>query len=319
MVATSKKTTTEKETSWLDAIEVPDPLPATLGERKALVLGAIPTIPKLNEAKVKTKAGGQYSFKFVSHDQVAHIARPLLARFGINYSATTTIDDAAGRRFVTLLSTLSAADNKEDREEGRWMLPLPDGITPQEMGAILSYLTKYSLQKTFLMDAGDEDLDSSAFADAGGGLPDRKRSSKPSEPSTPPAEVSLQTKKHSLSFAIPEGVWPKIAALWHDHGTVSEKQLKRLYAIAHKKGGEGSWTGDEVNAVVEFHLGAAPSAMPFGKPYDAVVATFEKFGPTRDTESQLDGAIGATDEEPPADEGYPGPGVEDDEQDDIPF
>lgn len=322
MTGTSKKTTTKKTeteteaTSWLDAIEVPDPLPESLGERKALVLGAIPTIPKLHEAKVKTKAGGGYSFKFVSHDQVAQIARPLFAKFGINYHATTSIEEIAGRRFVTLHATLSASNNHEDRERGDWMLPLPDGITPQEMGAILSYLTKYALQKTFLMDAGEEDLDSSAFGETGGGLPDRKRSSKPKD-STPPVEVSIQSKDiHPLAFGIPEGVWPKIAGLWHEHGTISEKQGRRLYALA----GANEWSGDEMKTVLDHHLGVSIDAIAFGEPYDAIVATFQKFKPTRTAETQLDGAVASedtTNDEPPDDDGYPAP--PETEQDDIPF
>jgi len=319
MATASKKTKaeeTEPEANWLDAIEVPDPLPETLGERKALVMGAIPTIPKLNEAKVKTKKGGEYSFKFVSHDQVAHIARPLFSMFGINYSATTELREFGNRIFVVLKARLSKAGSVGEFEEGEWTLPLPDGLTPQEMGAILSYLTKYALQKTFLMDAGEEDLDASAFSETGGGIPDRKRGSKPKD-ATPSPEPSLQGKPHPLAFAIPEGVWPKVVALWHDHGMISEKQQRRLFALARTN----DWEGDELKAVIEFHLGVGVDGIPFGKPYDAVVATFEKFKPTRDSTEQLDGAITREkeEEEPPADEGYPGPGVEDGEQDDIPF
>jgi hypothetical protein len=326
MTEASKKTKTEDEATeeaaanWLDAIKPPDPLPGTLGERKALVMGAIPTIPKLATAKVTTKKGANYSFKFVTHDQVARIARPLFAMFGIDYSATTFMKEFMDRSWIVLQATLRAAGDTSDKETSEWSLPLPDGVTPQEMGAILSYLTKHALQKTFLIDAGEEDIDSSAFAgSAGGGLPDRERgSTKPTTERTATTQPALQSKKiHPLAFGIPDGVWPKIAGLWHEHGTISEKQVRRLYGRAGSKG----WTGDEVNAVLDHHLGVSATAIAFGEPYDAIVATFEKFEPSRTATEQLDGAVGEAEDsagdEPPEDAGYPGP--KDEEQDDIPF
>jgi len=297
---TTQKKKTEPKTdepltlvAYLDQIDTPDPLPATLGERKALLLAAMPTLVREHEAKVDTKKGGSYSFKFITHDQVALVSRKMLPKFGIDYHASSHISEVGGRVFVVLAVTLAGVglNPSDESETSEWYLPLPTGVTPQEMGAVYSYLTKYGLQKSLLMDAGNEDLDEGQFAGAGGGLPKRRR-----EGSAPPADYaqpSLQKEPHTLAFGIPEGVWAKLAGLWHDKGNISEPQRKRIFAIA----GQNGWKGDEVSEVVSFHLGVKLEQIPFGKPYDGIVATFEKFGPTRDATEQLDGIADQPDDD----------------------
>lgn len=74
---------------------------------------------------------------------------------------------------------------------------------------------------------------------------------------------------------IPVREWEKVRDAWHNRGTVTEKQVGRLYAIAQKAG----WPKDRIGAELKAGLGIASSKeIPIGEPYDLVVDLFEKYG-----------------------------------------
>ena len=77
----------------------------------------------------------------------------------------------------------------------------------------------------------------------------------------------------ALGFA--DVSWQRARDDWHEKGTISEGQLKRLYAIAIGNG----WSVDQVKQAVNAALGMSPADLPWGDPYNAVVGIFETHGP----------------------------------------
>jgi len=103
-------------------------------------------------------------------------------------------------------------------------------------------------------------------ADAGEG-----EGQQPIAKSAPPADK----KEAGLAAGIPEEEWERVLASWHENGTITEKQVNRLFAIATKAG----WAGDDVAELIEKHLGVKPSGLPYRGPYEAVVTLFDKYVP----------------------------------------
>lgn len=95
----------------------------------------------------------------------------------------------------------------------------------------------------------------------------------------PQAKAPTGNGAPASSAPVPAGFagnsWQRARDTWHEKGTISEPQLKRLYAIAMSNG----WSADQVKDAVKAALGGSPSELPWGDPYDAVVGIFEVHTP----------------------------------------
>jgi len=70
--------------------------------------------------------------------------------------------------------------------------------------------------------------------------------------------------------------WIPVKAKWHDKGTVSEKQVKRLIAIGMQSG----YSAEEIRQEIGLGLGGVtPETLPFGDVYDLTVALFSTVRP----------------------------------------
>src|SRR4030095_16702059 len=104
---------------------------------------------------------------------------------------------------------------------------------------------------------------------------------------TEPTDAEMEADDHEVEqeqaeenfmvfyLSIPREAWAEVRRLWHNGGTISEAQRRRLFAIAATNG----WTGDQVNAALEAGLGGDSTTLPWGKPYEKVVGIFSEFQP----------------------------------------
>ncbi len=89
----------------------------------------------------------------------------------------------------------------------------------------------------------------------------------------PPREPGEDDEPHA--FLIPPEAWAKVKAKFHNRGMISDKQSKRLFAIAYENG----WGGREVAAEIQAGLGIEVAdggllPMPWGDPYDMTCVLF---------------------------------------------
>lgn len=230
---------------------------------------------------------GRGSYKGMSHDAVVAAVRPLLVRAGIavtmtverHYHEFRIVETSSGTKSahwheVDCLFRFVNIDEPEDCIEIRGS---GTGLDTQDKGygKAASYAKKYALLNSTLAETGEDPERGEQHDDAGPADPKPRAA----EQRAPAAEPAVQTQAHPLAAEIPEEAWREVAGLWHDRGTISDKQLGRLFAIAR---GEGGWQdGDSVEAVVKHYLGIeSMHAIPWGKPYDALVGIFQQYHPT---------------------------------------
>lgn len=80
---------------------------------------------------------------------------------------------------------------------------------------------------------------------------------------------------------IPAPEWEAVRAAWHDRGTISAAQSKRIFGVAFGAGWKGPQIVDEIRRGLGIDQDAeGVYAIPFGKPYDTLVALFGK-GPDK--------------------------------------
>lgn len=117
-------------------------------------------IPKSRTAKVPTKSGGEYSYKYADIGDVLAAVRPVLAKHGI--ALTQLIDSDEHGTF--LRSQLLRGD--EMIESPRMPLAI-EGVSPQQVGSQLTYFRRYQLCALTGCVAEDDD-DGQAASDVRG-------------------------------------------------------------------------------------------------------------------------------------------------------
>jgi len=115
-----------------------------------------PPIQKKSTAKITTKSGGQYAYKYAELDQIARVTRPLLTKHGLSYSwdsslendrisCTCTLRHVGGHfqtaSFATSTKTESAMNDQ------------------QKVAAALTYARRQSLIQVLGLTTTDPDTD----------------------------------------------------------------------------------------------------------------------------------------------------------------
>lgn len=96
---------------------------------------ALPTVEKGAKGQVR----GNPNYKYADLADLNGVVLPELGSFGLSFSCKPTLN--AGGRFV-LAYTLRHESGGEDSGE----YPLPDNVSPQDMGSAQSYARRYVLQ-----------------------------------------------------------------------------------------------------------------------------------------------------------------------------
>jgi hypothetical protein len=114
-------------------------------------LGEMSDIRKGREAKVPTKAGSSYTYKYADLADTIQSVRPTLAKHGLAVVQNVSTNNPD---FVLISTTIL-------HTSGEWMtfepLALPAGRTAQETGSAISYGRRYHLLASLGLAAEDDD------------------------------------------------------------------------------------------------------------------------------------------------------------------
>lgn len=111
----------------------------------------LPDITKGRTAKVETKGGGSYSYDYADLVDITDAMMPLLAKCGLAFVCTPTVNDAGA--FVLGYQLVHQSGESIDGQ-----YPLPTGGTPQVVGSAITYARRYVLCAiTGVVAAADDD------------------------------------------------------------------------------------------------------------------------------------------------------------------
>ena len=114
-------------------------------------LGELSDVPKGREAKIPTKTGASYGYRYADLADALSMVRPILAKHDLAVTQTASNPD---HDTVAITTTLLHAS-------GQWItfdpLLLPNGRTAQETGSAITYGRRYSLLAVLGLAAEDDD------------------------------------------------------------------------------------------------------------------------------------------------------------------
>lgn len=117
------------------------------------------TNPERNrDVEVQMKAGGKYSFAYLTLDAGIQMARPCLTKNGLAFSQFTENDEHG----IVVTTKLMHSSGEWMESELGWGLGGGEGI--QQLGSVLSYLKRYSLFSMLGITAETEDDDGNEAA-----------------------------------------------------------------------------------------------------------------------------------------------------------
>ena len=137
--------------SWMSSPEIGQIAPAIVA-----AFGELSDVPKGREAKIPTKTGASYGYRYADLADALSMVRPILLKHGLAVTQTASNPDSDT---VAITTTLIHAS-------GEWMmfspLLLPNGRTAQETGSAITYGRRYSLLAVLGLAAEDDDGASAA-------------------------------------------------------------------------------------------------------------------------------------------------------------
>lgn len=122
-----------------------------IGASLTKALGELSDVPKGREAKIPTKSGSNYSYKYADLADALSMVRPIFALHGlaIMQNASTSNPD-----YVMISTTIV-------HTSGEWItfepLAMPAGRTAQETGSAITYGRRYHLLAVLGLAADDDD------------------------------------------------------------------------------------------------------------------------------------------------------------------
>lgn len=148
-------------------------------------LGEMSDVPKGREAKIPTKSGSNYSYKYADLADSLSMVRPILAKHGLAVTQNATMPDETTVHIHTTLF----------HESGEFIsfhpLAMPNGRTAQETGSAITYGRRYALLACLGLAAEDDDGASAAPRPSTKPVQQRQATAKrdtPSEPKSPEEE-----------------------------------------------------------------------------------------------------------------------------------
>jgi ERF superfamily len=111
-----------------------------LADALAAFQAEAPTFTKNKTATVKTKTGGEYSYKYADLGDILPAVRPLLAQHGLSWSAKPSQAETGE---LTLRYQLAHTSGEKDA--GEMPLGVARDCRPQELGSAITYARRYAL------------------------------------------------------------------------------------------------------------------------------------------------------------------------------
>lgn len=163
------------------------PTIGALAEALAKAQASFPSIERNREVEVETKRGGRYRFKYATLDHILERVRGPLAKHGL--AVTQLVESEDGTSY---LSTLLMHGPSGEWLRGRLALPTTDGA-PHELGSLLTYLRRYSLNAVLGIEGEEDDDGNRAQGNGAQARPAGRGTG--SRPATRPAEDRPDTKR----------------------------------------------------------------------------------------------------------------------------
>lgn len=157
-------------------------------------------VPKLHSAKIPTKSGGEYSYRYADLADTVEAARPILAQNGLAVSHFPDFEDGYDILSTRLLHT-----------SGEWleasMRLFLSAENPQAHGSAITYAKRYAFSSIIGLVA-DEDDDGGAATHHGGSNAPRASVSRPTSTQTlTDAQAAALVKIHvARNLDIEKGV-----------------------------------------------------------------------------------------------------------------
>lgn len=114
-------------------------------------------LPKLHAtetAKVKTRTGGEYEYRYADLAEVTERVSPILGKHGLSFNSRPTV---VGQTFGLVYELRHEGGEKD---EGFWPLPSPRDTPAQEIGSAITYARRYcflAVTNTFPSGGADDD------------------------------------------------------------------------------------------------------------------------------------------------------------------
>ena len=127
-------------------------VPETLFAALAAFQAELPKIAKGETAQVPTKQGGSYSYKYADLTDVSEAVLPRLGALGLVFFARPTTREDGKFGLAYTLGHVSG-----EREDGFYEIHV-NGMTPQQIGGLITYARRYCLcAATGIAPGGDDD------------------------------------------------------------------------------------------------------------------------------------------------------------------
>jgi hypothetical protein len=163
-------------------------------------------------AKVKTKTGADYSYKYPAFDQIVTDARALLNKHNLaalQETVSQQIDSVDGDGKPTILLQVGVT-TRIIHNSGEWIetgpLFLPAGAGPQEHGSAITYARRYSLSAALLV-AAEEDDDGASAQKSGAGDKAPRVTGKGTDSPSPAPDTTAEGKFPYLPKDCPHLKW----------------------------------------------------------------------------------------------------------------
>ena len=198
-------------------------MPANIYAALAQFQSQCPMIRKDTTTKVKTKSGGEYSYKYGSLPHVLEQIKPHMAAAGLGFTQPIELLENGGEAIRTIL--FHVMDDKTIESQ----IELPDFKfdqmnVMQSKGSVITYLRRYAIMSVLGIVAEDDDNDAQG---------DGKKVSKQSNTGSAPADkiLSGKSKVAEKPYLNPEPKDKWLAAVKYlaDGGTIDE--IKRKYRL----------------------------------------------------------------------------------------
>jgi hypothetical protein len=203
----------KKKTAAKVMAEEVELLPANIYAALAQFQSQCPMIRKDTTTKVKTKSGGEYSYKYGSLPHVLEQIKPHMAAAGLGFTQPIELLENGGEAIRTILFHVMDTATIESQIE------LPDFKfdqmnVMQSKGSVITYLRRYALMSILGIVAEDDDNDAQG---------DGKKVSKQSNTGSAPADkiLSKPVEKPYLNPE-PKETWLKAVKYLADGGNIDE-------------------------------------------------------------------------------------------------